>query len=131
MRIFVRTVNATLTSVAALLLLFLLLFPPKSMHELENTACGLIILTLFLGPVLFLLILSYYVIFRPSPPERANPRPLSSNLILRHAIIGTCLAGTGAVFIQGIIPSVWFIFLLVGCIIGAVVGFFRQRAQQY
>jgi hypothetical protein len=125
-----RSFKAWLIAIPALVLVFILLFPPSSMRELEETMGWMVLAILFLGVPLFIAILLFNAIFNRSPEpdqmhDRADERSDDTNPS-RMAFIGAVLAGIGAAFIHGIIWEVWLIFTGIGALLGYIAGKIRR-----
>jgi hypothetical protein len=131
MSLFWRSLKATLIAIPALIVLFVLLFPPSSMRELEETMGWMVLMTFFLGLPLFLAILVFNAIFNRSPQpadgqSRAGRDQSDDRNVWRMAFIGAVLAGIGAAFIHGIIWEVWLIFTGIGGLLGFIAGKVRR-----
>jgi hypothetical protein len=132
MRVLWRSIKATLIAIPALVLLFVVLFPPHSTRELGETMGWMVLATLFLGLPLFIVILLFNAIFNRSP--RGEPVPQNGSAsrdrddahARRLALIGAVLAGTAAAFIHGIIWEVWLIFAGIGALLGFIAGKVRR-----
>jgi hypothetical protein len=126
-----RSMKATLIAIPALLLLFVLLFPPTSRRELEETMGWMVLATLALGLPLFIAILLFNAIFNRSPavhdPQNGTTsRDTDNSKTHRLALVGAVMAGSGAAFIHGIIWEVWFIFTGIGALLGFIAGKVRR-----
>ena len=73
MRLLWRSIKATVIAIPALVLLFVLLFPPTSRRELEETMGWMTLAVIFLGLPLFIAILLFNTIFNRSPAVQSPP----------------------------------------------------------
>ena len=127
MSVFWRSIKATLIAIPALVLLFVLLFPPTSRRELEETMGWMVLATLALGLPLFIAILLFNAIFNRSPAVRdpqngTTSRDTHNRNTRRLTLIGAVMAGIGAAFIHGIILEVWLVFTGIGALLGFIAG---------
>ena len=126
-----RSIKATLIAIPALVLLFVLLFPPTSRRELEETMGWMVLATLALGLPLFIAILLFNAIFNRSPavhdPQNGTTsRDTHNSNTRRLALIGAVMAGIGAAFIHGIILEVWLVCTGIGALLGFIAGKVRR-----
>lgn len=112
MSVFFRSAKATLIAIPALIVFYLILFPPTQGQLGETLGWMIIFIMLFSVPI-FVVINVFNLLFNFSAEKRSPFRSMA---------IGATLAGLASFFISGIILPVWAIFVIIGGLLGYIAG---------